>query len=583
MSSMHLSAKSRIRQAALVVLAALGVLQPQPASAHAELVGTEPADHASLDEQPSEVVLTFTEEVTALPGAIRVFDAAGERVDEGSVIGAEGSTELSTPLVSGLGNGAYVVSWSVVSLDDHPIRGAFVFQVGDAPAAHDDLIASVLSGADASGARTTGVAVRWMTYAGSLVAVGATAMLFSLRATAARLAVRKLVLIAAVVGVVGSVLSVPVQAAEVSGLGWSVVSAPDLLSEVLGGGVGRAAMVRIAGLAALMVAVWALGRSRSLPVALAGPAAAVVLVSDLLTGHTITTDPTWLVMSADIVHLLAAALWAGGMAALLVAFRSFRAEGEAAGAAEVVGAFSRLATWSIVALVAGGVVLGWLEVRTLDALFTTAYGRTLLVKVGLGLVVIAMGAYNNRVLVPAIQRSAAPAPAPVAVGVGTASSGLSEPPPDGQAAAWTRLRRTMSWELVGLGLVVAVTSLLVNLQPAAEAAGVTGAFSTYVPLGSDGSQVNLVVDPNRAGTNQVHAYLIDPSGRPADLGEGVGFVFSLPDREVGPIEREPVHAGTGHYLHVGPELAIPGRWEIEVVVSSEFEDTSATVEVTVNP
>jgi copper transport protein len=141
----------------------------------------------------------------------------------------------------------------------------------------------------------------------------------------------------------------------------------------------------------------------------------------------------------------------------------------------------------------------------------------------------------------------------------------------------------MSWELVGLGLVVAVTSLLVNLQPAAEAAGVTGAFSTYVPLGSDGSQVNLVVDPNRAGTNQVHAYLIDPSGRPADLGEGVGFVFSLPDREVGPIEREPVHAGTGHYLHVGPELAIPGRWEIEVVVSSEFEDTSAAVEVTVNP
>ena len=83
-------------------------------------------------------------------------------------------------------------------------------------------------------------------------------------------------------------------------------------------------MVRIAGLGALMVAVWALGRSRSLPVALGGPAAAVVLVADLLTGHTITTDPTWLVMSADIVHLLAAALWAGGIAALLVAFRSSR-------------------------------------------------------------------------------------------------------------------------------------------------------------------------------------------------------------------------------------------------------------------
>ncbi len=388
-------------------------------------------------------------------------------------------------------------------------------------------------------------------------------------------------LIAAAVGVIGSVLSVPVQAAEVSGLGWSVISAPDLLSEVLSGGVGRAAIVRIAGLVALMIAVWALGKSRSLPVALAGPAAAVVLVADLLTGHTVTTEPTWLVMAADTVHLLAAALWTGGLAALLVALRSLRTDDDPLGAAEGVRAFSRMATWSVVALAAAGAVLGWLEVRTFDALISTTYGRTLLVKVALGGAVIAVGAYNNRALVPAIQRSVVAAPVPVSVGAGIADP--PEPPPSGSSAAWTRLRRTMTWELVGLGLVIAVTSVLVNLQPAAEAAGVTGAFSTYVPLGDDGSQVNVVIDPNRAGPNQVHAYLIDPSGRPADFGDGVGFVFSLPERDVGPIEREPIHAGTGHYLHVGQELAIPGTWEIEVVVRSEFEDTTATVEVAVEP
>ncbi len=575
-------AKLSFRSVLAVVFAvtALVVLQPLPALAHAELATTEPADHESLDEPPTEVVLTFTEEVTALPGAIRVFDAAGERVDEGSVQGAEGSTVLSTSLTSGLGDGAYIVSWDVVSLDDHPISGAFVFQVGSGPVADDDVIASILSGADASGARTAGVAVRWITYAGSLVAVGATAMLFSLRVETARLAVRRLVLIAATIGVIGSVLSVPVQGAEVSGLGWSVVSASDLLSEVLAGGVGRAAMVRIAGLVALMIAVWALGRSKNLPVALAGPAAAVVLVADLLTGHTVTTEPTWLVMTADTVHLAAAALWTGGLAALVVALRSFRAEDDPLGAAEGVKAFSKMATWSVVALAVAGAVLGWLEVRTFDALISTTYGRVLLVKIALGGTVIAVGAYNNRALVPSVERSTVAAP--VAVSVGGGSADPPEPPHE-PSAAWKRLRRTMAWELVGLGLVVAVTSVLVNLQPAAEAAGVTGAFSTYVPLGSDGSQVNLVIDPNRAGPNQVHAYLIDPSGRPADLGDGVEFVFSHPDHDVGPIEREPIHAGTGHYLHVGPELAIPGIWEIEVVVSSEFEDTTANVAVTVNP
>ena len=61
----------------------------------------------------------------------------------------------------------------------------------------------------------------------------------------------------------------------------------------------------------------------------------------------------------------------------------------------------------------------------------------------------------------------------------------------------------------------------------------TGAFSTYVPLGSDGSQVNLVVDPNQAGPNQVHAYLIDPSGRPADWARASGSCSRFPIKRSG--------------------------------------------------
>ena len=188
-----------------------------------------------------------------------------------------------------------------------------------------------------------------------------------------------------------------------------------------------------------------------------------MLVADLLTGHTVTTEPVWLAMSADIVHLAAAALWAGGMVALLVAMHSFRAEDDPLGAAEAVKAFSRMATWSVAALVIAGAVLGWLAVRTFDALISTTYGRTLLVKVALGGAVIAVGAYNNRALVPAVERTAVAIP--VAVSVGGGSANPPEPPPPEPTAAWTRLRRTMIWEVVGLALVVAVTSVLVNLQP----------------------------------------------------------------------------------------------------------------------
>lgn len=251
------------------------------------------------------------------------------------------------------------------------------------------------------------------------------------------------------------------------------------------------------------------------------------------------------------------------------------------GAARALGAFSRLAVVTVTALAGAGVVLAWLNVRSFDALISTTYGRTLLVKLGLAAAVVAVGAYNRRVLVPALTSAAVEARQLVTVGVPGAVPHRTE---TSQDPRWRRLFANVRWELAGLALVLVVTAALVNIQPAAEAAGNTGAFSTFAPLGDDGSQLNLVVDPNRAGTNQVHVYLLDAAGRPASLGEHAVFRFSLPERDIGPIEREPLLIGTGHYVHTGNELALPGTWRIEIVVHlSTFEDADATVDVTVSP
>lgn len=170
----------------------------------------------------------------------------------------------------------------------------------------------------------------------------------------------------------------------------------------------------------------------------------------------------------------------------------------------------------MLAVAVTGSALSWLEVRALRALTASAYGRTLVVKVALAAAVMAVGAYNHRTLVPAVTRipprvhvTADTERAPVPAG----GSGDAPPVTAGTARAGKLLGRTVRLEVIGLALVLATTGVLVALQPAADAAGITAPFSATVPLGED--TLDLTVDPARAGVNQIHVYLFDASRRPA--------------------------------------------------------------------
>src|SRR5690606_3479310 len=122
--------------------------------------------------------------------------------------------------------------------------------------------------------------------------------------------------------------------------------------------VATSAGIRIVGLALLAWVV--LTRARP---ALTAVAVATVVGSELASGHTLTTDPQWLVMSADAVHVAAAALWLGGLVGLHRLLS--RREDRPGPAASTVGRFSTVATWSVVALVIAGSTLAWAEVRAL--------------------------------------------------------------------------------------------------------------------------------------------------------------------------------------------------------------------------
>jgi len=120
----------------LVVTVASILLLAGPASAHASLETSDPANGAVLTQPPSQIVLGFDESVDIALGAIRLYDGRGHEIDVGAAHhqGDNAHVAVSVPK---LADDAYVVSWRVVSADSHPVHGAFTFQVGTGAAVRD--------------------------------------------------------------------------------------------------------------------------------------------------------------------------------------------------------------------------------------------------------------------------------------------------------------------------------------------------------------------------------------------------------------------------------------------------------------
>jgi copper transport protein len=536
------------RFVAVAALAAVLVLVlAAPASAHAVLEASTPGDGAQLDAAPESVRLEFNESVSADLGGLRVYESSGDRVDRGAVRVDGGVVEVD--LREGLGDGAYVATYRVVSADGHPVQGGLVFSVGDVEADPALLSQFFDEGADRPW-QVAGAFLRWLAYGGTLLAAGGAVFLAMVHDGGPdRARLQRLTRIAAGVGAVGILAALPVQAALATGEGAGALFQSGVLGEVLQEGVGLSIAVSLAGLVLIGLA----GRRRAL--ALTG--AALACAGFAFSGHTRSTDNEVLAVGADVAHVIAAGVWFGGLVLLGLALRARRDADDPSAAAGMVTRFSKVAAVSVAVVTAAGLTLAWSEVRALRALTSTTYGWTLVAKVSVAALVGLAAVYNHFRLVPAVESATMP-------------------------RAWALLRRNVRFEALGLVAVLALTAVLVNVTPARSAAGIGEIFSGTIDLGDSGS-VNVVVDPAEAGFNQIHLYFYDPDGRPAELAEDVTVNLSLPANDIGPISREPVRAGPNHFQLDGNDLVTGGRWVIEVVARiSRFDEASGEVEVLVS-
>lgn len=395
----------RVGTAALLVLVFVPAMLlglARPAHAHAHLTRSDPAEGAVLQTAPDRVLFTFDEAVRGVPGGVQVFDAQGQLVEARPAVKG---TELEVGLPVRPGNGTTVITWRVVSEDGHPISGALTFSVGaptpvTAPAPNDP--------GSVPEVPWTLTLARWVGYVGLLLAaglVGFAAVFLPADAGADHPRHR---------------LAVAARTAAAVAAGAWLAGLPITAVYLLGGGpalLGRGATWTSLPLIEYAVA-GAVAGGLALAVALLGPgspasrrrrvaavvAAATAVVAPALGGHTRAASPELLAVGADALHLLAGGVWLGGLAGLALTLPALAGRGAAA--AEVLARFSTAAAGVLAALVATGSLLVWRILGSWTALVDTGYGRLVLAKIAIALVVVTIAAWNRWSLLPRLQRAA---------------------------------------------------------------------------------------------------------------------------------------------------------------------------------
>ncbi len=346
---------------ALLAVVVCSLAVPGTAWAHANLVKVTPENGAVLSSPPNAVRVVFDDTVRPESGikAVRNDGGASVLVGRARVVGGR---TLVVPLQRRLSDGDYTVLWRVVSDDGHTIAGVTVFGVG-AGRPPPTAVLTV-----SNGPSVKDVVSRWFLFAGLLTAVGAACFRFLVAPVPVRLFLGAFLLV--FIGVSGLLHGVPV-------------------SSRFGG-----AMVAVAIVAAIGALLAAL--APVFPVLEPGVylAALLLLPGPSIAGHALDPGRSPIEVFDDVVHVAAASVWLGGLVALGLALR------KAGDHALLLRRFSNIAVVSAAVLAVTGVVRALTELHSVSQLWTTGYGRALVVKTALLAALVGIGWVNRYRLVP---------------------------------------------------------------------------------------------------------------------------------------------------------------------------------------
>jgi putative copper export protein/methionine-rich copper-binding protein CopC len=461
------------RRALLLAAALACALLPAPAAAHTRVESTQPANGDTAHGAVREVRLRFSRAVESELTTITLHRGGVQVAGGGAKVQGEEGREFLLALPAPLEPGGYEARWKTVGSDGHVLEGAWRFTVAAdssvAPATTPAAIAAAgvddpppmptTDGTDEAleeevgeAGRPLAVAVRWAWFAALLGMIGSIAFRYGvlprldrdplLRPVAARAegAVWFVALGAAALSVAALFARLWMQVAALGGgeAAWDGARLDVLLRDT---GWGLAWVLQAIATLAFVTGLFIAKAPHGRGVGWMGAGAGAVLLSAVpaLSGHAASVGRmNGIAILSDTLHVLGAGVWMGTLAALLavgIPAALIAADGAAGAVAAMVRAFSPMALAGAAVVAVTGILNVVFQLGAISEVWSTGYGRALLIKLALLAGVGALGFYNWRRVLPTL----------------------------GDDAGIRRLRRSARAEL-GLGLVVLlVTAVLVAL------------------------------------------------------------------------------------------------------------------------
>jgi copper transport protein len=551
----------------LVVAVAATLATASSAGAHAYLVKTVPAASGVLNGPPPNVQLTYDEAVEPRFAIISVTNAAGQQETTGLPRRSPANPDtLVVPLRRGLAEGWYLTYWRAISVDGHPVEGAFTYAVGPNPGPPPQFRVPSIS---ATAVTPALLVTRWLMFVSIMIAIGLLVLrLLIARPLVARepgVSLRRLSVAFVFFSVLG-LIATPVYL-DVSTANDSLRSAFDVgalvgLFRVTAFGRAMVDLELCFGLfcVAAWIAIWLdrperRRRSTAGLIATGGAllAAAAVLAVPGAAGHPGQTSPRGLTTAFDWLHLVAGSVWLGGLIGLLLLLGSLPAGQRIRALSAVVPRFSNVALASVVLIALTGVGETIDHMPAVNALWETSFGQAILVKTGLLLAVMAIAAGN-------LLRSK---PRLVAA--------REHPELGGPAARLLRgLAGSEAVVVIGIVFAAAVLSSLAPPPPAFalenSAIARVGPGRVAQTVRRAGYVLQVLVSPNRAAAPDSFALRIIRNGRPV-TGANVTLTFNHLEMQMPQQDYQLTEVRPGLYSRAAPALVMVGRWGLNFTVT----------------
>jgi copper transport protein len=604
------------RITALFIAIGLALLLVGPAAAHANLVQSTPAVGASLDASPPSLTLDFSEELDPGFSRIQLMDSQNQVIEPGP-----GEIDPAAPrtlrlILPDLPQGGYTAIWRVRSaVDGHITEGSLPFGVGVA-AASGSLVPPLGTPDPATvPPPLPDTLARWLNLLAATIALGGIPFGLLVWRPAYRRTtnderqadkptssqepgagnsslspplpvspspndrwsaaddtmtgfLRRMIRFGGLLFLLTNLFFLAAQAAAAADVPLTQAFGAPLL-QLMRGRSGLLGLARIALVFQLVVLAWRLppagrGAARLWWIVLA--IAAVALLTLSLTSHAAADPAAAIAVPADYLHLAAAVAWLGGLIPFLYgALLARRAPERAVPLAILTPRFSWLTAPCVAILTLTGIYQYLLHVERLDLLAATTYGRALLVKLGLFVLLLLLGGLNLFVLSRRLR-----------------SAGNHPSTNSGQRLA-RAFGRSVRAELVFGALILLAAGAMTSVAPSLTAWAEHERQGIAQTAEIDDVDLTLRIAPAQIGDNEFAVDVQDPRPGARDAETQVLLNFGMLGMDMGDLQAETTPAATNpieRYTTRGNYTTMGGRWQVEVILRrAGFDDVRHTFEV----